>query len=205
MAGAGGGVRLVERRPDVGVVGLVLASLLVGVAIALDGAAARAINGLGGLLWIGAGVVLVVAPRAGRDRSRVVAAAVGTALILALWARPFDLVSAVPGFLAAGALVGWIARERRVKAALLVPALWLPVHLVVAIGKAILRAATDGAAAVRTDPPPTAAVVPLGMVVAAAFGGLVVVWWRERGRGERAEKRMPSLKRGADAGLKTSR
>ena len=163
-----------------GPLGLWLAAALVGAAIALDGAAARGVNALGGVLWIAAGGGLLRITRTGSERARLFMAAVGLALVLVLWVRPFDLVSTVPAFLIAGMVVAWLARGRRVEAALLIPALWLPVHLVVAVGKAIARSVVDGAPAMRTDPPPTGAVVPLAMVGAAALGGLIVGWWRER-------------------------
>jgi hypothetical protein len=52
--------------------------------------------------------------------------------------------------------------------ALLAPAIYLPVHLVIGIGRAMV---TDGG--VRPDPPPTAALVPLAMLLGALVGGMV--------------------------------
>jgi hypothetical protein len=60
---------------------------------------------------------------------------------------------------------------------LLVPAIYLPVHLFIGIGRAILR---DGG--VRTDPPPTAAIVPLAMLLAAAAAGALAAAVVRRGR-----------------------
>ena len=159
---------------------LVAAGLLVGVAIAADGAVARSINGLGGLVWLAALGLLARSVR--REPRRLVGAGtvIGAALALTFLVPPSELLPAVLGFLAAGAVTAALVRRRGVTWALLVPAAWLPIHLGVAVGRAAWRAVVDGAPAVRTDPPPTAALVPLAMVVAAGAGGLAVARWRAR-------------------------
>jgi hypothetical protein len=58
-----------------------------------------------------------------------------------------------------------------------VPAIYLPVHLLIGIARAILR---NGG--VRTDPPPTAAIVPLAMLLAAAAAGAMAATFVRRGR-----------------------
>ena len=156
---------------------LAVAAAIVGVAIALDGEAARAVNGVGVLLWIAAAALLVRSVRGSlqwQTSALVVAAVV---LVLALLVRPSDLVAAAAGFSVAGASVAVVVRERALGWALLVPAGWLPAHVSLAIGRSLMN---DGAA-IRTDPPPTVVLVPLMMVVAATIGAGVVVQWR-RGR-----------------------
>jgi hypothetical protein len=83
--------------------------------------------------------------------------------------RPGTLAEAIAGFGIAGALVVLAAGDRSGGWAFLVPAIYLPVHLLIGIGRAILRHG-----GVRTEPPPTAAILPLVMILAAAIGGAVV-------------------------------
>ena len=84
----------------------------------------------------------------------------------ARWFGPVDSIEVVVWFALAGAVVVFAAADRIGAWALLVPAIYLPVHLLIGIGRAILR---NGG--VRTDPPPTAAIVPLAMLLAAAAAG----------------------------------
>lgn len=155
---------------------LVVAACLVGLAIALDeSAAARIVNGLGGLLWLVAAALLAWSLHSGAGRRRSALVLVIAIVVLAILVRPTDLVAAIVGFAVGGGVVALTARERVMHWTLLVPALWLPVHIIVGIA----RSSIAGAAAVRTEPPPTAAVVPLTMVLAAGAAGLLVM----RGRG----------------------
>ena len=175
--------RVGVRGADPGALGggaLVAAGVLVGIAIAADGAVARSINGIGGLVWLAALCLLARSVR--REPRRLVGAAavVGAALALTFLVPPSELLPAVLGFAAAGAATAAVVGRRGISWALLVPAAWLPVHLGVAVGRAAWRAAVDGAPAVRTDPPPTAVLVPLAMVVAAGMGGFAVARWRAR-------------------------
>jgi hypothetical protein len=91
-------------------------------------------------------------------------------------------VPAAATFLIAGAVVAAVARRQLLEWALLVPALWLPIHLT----RGAVRAILINGGRIRTEPPPTAALLPLVMVVAAAVGGLAVEWWRRRRRAEHA-------------------
>jgi len=158
---------------------LLVAAALVGVAIAVDGTAARVLNGIGALGWLVAAAILVKSLRGSRRGVTVGSAAAAVILLLALVVRPSDLAAALVGFAAAGTTIALIGRDRPVEWALAVPAFWLPVHLTLAVG----RAAVAGEARVRTDPPPTAALVPLAMVLAALAGGLVVARLRDQRQG----------------------
>ena len=51
------------------------------------------------------------------------------------------------------------------------PAIYLPVHLVIGIGRAILRESE-----MRVAPPPTAALLPLSMVIAALVAGAAAAY-----------------------------
>jgi hypothetical protein len=75
----------------------------------------------------------------------------------------------VISFAVAGALAVIAGGDRSGAWALLVPAIYLPAHLVIGIGRAIARGG-----AMRTEPPPTAAIVPLAMLLAAAVAGAAV-------------------------------
>src|SRR5680860_1013867 len=81
-----------------GFLALIIAALLVGVAIATDGAVSRAMNGLGGLLWVGAAVWLFLAARH-KDKRFVVRllTTVALALALVMIAKPSDFIAAVVG------------------------------------------------------------------------------------------------------------
>ncbi len=91
-------------------------------------------------------------------------AAIAGGFLLGALVRPSGVIEVVVWFVVAGAVVVFAAADRTGAWALLVPAVYLPVHLLIGIGRAILR---NGG--VRTDPPPTAAIVPLAMLLAAAI------------------------------------
>ena len=159
------------------------AAALVGVAIVADGALARVVNGVGAIGWLTALVLLARSVR-GTERWPAAASATVVAVVaLAVLVRPRDLAVASVAFLLAGAMIAIAARDWRHLWALLVPAAWLPAHLLVNIA----RSALAGSTRVRTDPPPTAALVPLAMVLAAGIGGLLVTRLLEHrsGRGSR--------------------
>ena len=170
---------------------LIVASVLVGFAIAADDPLARVLNGVGGLCWLGAAVLLA---RSLRTSDRCLPAAIGTivvVLVLAVAVRPSDLSMAIVGFVIGGVLVAAVGIDRPVRWALLVPALWLPAHLSIAIGRVIVNEGGQ----VRTEPPPTAALVPLAMVLAAGAGGLAVARLRGQSAASRVKPRVDALSR----------
>jgi hypothetical protein len=155
-----------ENSWRLAVAGLLLAAVIVGAAIAVGGAAARVLNALGAVLWLASGVVLARSLPLARRPALGWLVAVGSGVTLAALVRPGGLSEAVAAFAIAGALVVLAAGDRVGAWALLAPAIYLPVHLLIGIGRALLRGG-----AVRTDPPPTAALVPLAMLLAAAAAG----------------------------------
>lgn len=159
---------------------LVLASLVVAVAILTNGSVSRAVNGVGGILWLVALVLVWRAIHRGERWIASTAAALALTFGLVLFVKPSDLGLAMVGFGIAGALMGLLVRRQELLWAALIPALWLPVHLSVAISRAVMETASDQTASVRTDPPPTEAFVPFAMVVAAILGGVTVSVWRAR-------------------------
>ena len=171
-----------ERAVKAGAIGLVLAGLVVAIAISTDGALSRGINGIGALVWLAATVALVVGLRDGSRWWPTLALAAAVTAILSFVVEPTSVVTAVPGFALGGAALAAIS-ARPVAWALVVPALWLPVHLLTAVLPAILRAADGGEASVRTDPPPTAAIVPVMMILSAGAAGWLVSRIRA-GRGD---------------------
>lgn len=165
---------------DRGIAGLCLASLLVALAILIGDPLGRAINGIAGLLWIASAVVTM---RRIRSDPRwvpllLLAASVTTVLVVAT--RPSHYLSAAIGFAVAGAIVAAAARPPELAWAATVPALWLPLHLGVAVIRALDRTIRDLPASVRTEPPPTSALVPFVMVIAALLGGIAIQSWRGR-------------------------
>lgn len=153
---------------------LAAAALLVGIAIVWDGAAARAMNGIGGIVWVASAVVMVSALLPDPRRVQLGALVLTLAVVFAVVVRPSDGLIAVVAFGLGGALIAALSKPRAVAWSVLLPAIWLPVHLAVAIVRAAVRAITDGGASVRTDPPPTTAIVPLLMVLAAWAGALLI-------------------------------
>lgn len=157
--------------------GLLLAGMLVGLAILAGAPLSRAINPLGALLWVASGVLLALKlPRADRPGLGW-AAAVASGVVLGAVVRPAGLLEAIVAFGIAGVVVVAAAGDRVGAWALLAPAIYLPVHLIIGIGRAMMRGG-----GVRTDPPPTAALVPLAMLLAAAAGGFLVAEVLKRGR-----------------------
>ena len=149
--------------------GFVLAAAIVGLAIVLGGTTARLLNPVGAVLWLASAILLASSlPSAPRPVPGWVAA-IAAGAILGAVVRPGGLAEVILWFAAAGAAVVFAARDRVGAWALLVPAIYLPVHLSIGIGRAIVR---NGG--VRTDPPPTAAIVPLAMLLAAAAAGALV-------------------------------
>jgi len=173
-------VGLGDRGARLGAGGLLAAAGIVAIAIAVDGVAARALNGLGALCWLTAAALLARSLRTSPRWGLAGGASVLVVLLLALVLPPSDLFTALVGFSAAGALVALLGRDRPLAWALTVPAFWLPLHLTLAVGRAVL----SGEPRVRTDPPPTASLVPLGMVLAAAAGGALVALLLDRRRSD---------------------
>jgi hypothetical protein len=161
---------------------LIAASAIVAVAIMADGQVARTVNGIGGLLWIAAAAKIVSALRKDAQFARKLLMCGALTLTLVLVSKPSDYLSAVIGFGLAGAVVASSIRPQSVAWAQVVPAIWLPVHLGVAVAKAVDRAVRDLPNHVRTEPPPTSAFVPMAMVLAAWIGALVAVELRGRRR-----------------------
>ena len=157
--------------------GLVLAATVVGLAIVAGGTAARLLNPIGALLWLASGVLLAVSLPSAQRRLLGSVVAIAGGFILGALVRPSGLIEVALWFALAGAVVVFAAGDRTGAWALLVPAIYLPVHLLIGIGRAILR---NGG--MRTDPPPTAAIVPLAMLLAAAAAGVVAATIIRRGR-----------------------
>lgn len=172
--------QIVKHNPDAwrgGAAGLFAAAAVVGIAIVAGGSAARALNGIGALIWIASGLALAWTLPAASRRSLGWIAALAAGLLLGGIVRPGTVSEAIIAFGIAGAIVVFAAGDRSGAWALLVPAIYLPVHLVIGIGRAMLRES-----GVRTDPPPTAAILPLAMIISAGLAGwLVAAAMRNRG------------------------
>ena len=103
-------------------------------------------------------------------------AALGAGLLLGGVIRPSTIELAFVCFVVAGALVVAAAGDRSGAWGFLAPAIYLPVHLIIGIGRAMLRES-----GMRTDPPPTDAILPLCMILAAAVGaGIAASFVRRR-------------------------
>lgn len=151
--------------------GMVLAGLVVALAIVAGGTAARALNGIGALLWVGSGVALALTlPRPERPALAWLSALVAGGALGAI-VRPGTFAVAVVSFAVTGALVVLLGGDHSGGWALMVPAIYLPVHLAIGIGRALMRGSE-----MRSTPPPTAALLPLSMVVAAAIAGWLVAY-----------------------------
>jgi hypothetical protein len=152
--------------------GLVVAGLVVALAIVVGGSAARALNGVGALIWVASGVVLALSlPRPERLRLAWLAAILAGGLLGGV-IRPATFMVAIAGFAIAGAAVVFLGGDRTGGWALMAPAIYLPVHLVIGIGRAILRGSE-----MRVAPPPTAALLPFSMVIAALVAGAIAAYF----------------------------
>jgi hypothetical protein len=162
-------------------IGLFLAAAIVGVAIVIGGSTARALNGVGAIVWLASGVALAWSLPEPARRGAGWLAAIAAGLVLGILVRPGTLAPAIVSFAIAGAIVVLVAGDRTAGWALLAPAIYLPVHLIYGIGKAVMRSS-----GMRVDPPPTAAILPLVMLIAAAAGGAVAAMIVRRGTGAEA-------------------
>jgi hypothetical protein len=159
---------------------LLAAGCIVGVAIAADGAIARGFNGVAGIAWIASAVLLIRSQKGRPSFLPRLLAVIAIGIVLVLLVKPSNLAWAVAGFGAAGAAISFALPKSGVVWAKILPALWLPEHLGVAVVKAIVREIRNQPANVRTDPPPTAALVPLAMILAAWGAALLVDRYRSR-------------------------
>jgi hypothetical protein len=161
----------VRDKATIGIAGLALAALLVGVAIELDGAPGRAVNGAGGVLWFASTALLTVSALRSRPPVWLWGVLALVVIAVAFVVKPSAILPAVVGFVPAGFALAAVAPSRRMLWAALVPAWYLPAHIGTAILKSAVTATLGNEASIRTDPPPTAAIVPLVMVACALAGG----------------------------------
>ena len=159
------------QRWQMAAAGLVVAGLVVALAIIVGGSAARALNGVGALIWVASGVILGMSlPKPDRMTLAWIAAIV-TGGLLGSVIRPATFMVAIAGFAIAGAAVVILGGDRSGGWAFMVPAIYLPVHLAIGIGRAVMRGSE-----MRVAPPPTAALLPLSMVIAALVAGGVAAY-----------------------------
>lgn len=159
---------------------LLAAGIVVGFAIAADGAIARSLNGVAGIAWIAAAVMLVRSQKGRPAFGPRLIGVIGLGAFLVLVLKPSNLLWALVGFGAAGAIIALALPKAGIVWAKILAALWLPEHLGIAVIKAVVRELRDQPARVRTDPPPTAALVPLAMILAAWGAALLVERIRAR-------------------------
>lgn len=164
----------------IGIVELLIAAMLVGVAITLDGDAGRITNGVGGALWFGAAVILLIATLRTRPARKLWPIFALLVIAVAFVITPSALVLALIGFVPAGFVMARVAGRHELLWAAMIPAWYLPAHIGTAVAKAAGRAALGMDAPVRTDPPPTGAIVPAVMVLAALAGGYIALRLRAR-------------------------
>ena len=164
----------VAAHPEGPVIGLLLAALIVGLAIATSGPFSKGVNGVGGILWISSAAALGIRLKRADSWVRNASIAFFITLTLVLLVKPTDLLWAAVGFTIGGALMGLAVSARRLEWAGFMAAIWLPTHLLVAIARVIERSVRNLPATVRTDPPPTAAIVPFAMVVFALLGSRII-------------------------------
>src|SRR5215217_5910267 len=119
--------------------GLVLSAAIVGLAIVVGGTTARLLNPIGAVLWLASDLVLAASLPSAPRRMFGWAAAIASGFILGALVRPSGLIEVILWFALAGAVVDFAAADRAGAWALLVPAIYLPVHLLIGIGRAILR------------------------------------------------------------------
>ncbi len=157
---------------------LVLAAIVVGIAISIDGDSRRIVNGLGGILWIVATIQIVIGSVAAGVTRKQIGLVIAVILVLSSLITPRDPVWAAIGFGWGGVIVGYSGRHLGSRMGALLGSLWLPAHLVLAITRAGIRELRDQPATLRSDPPPKALLVPLIMVTAAWLFAILAQDWR---------------------------
>jgi hypothetical protein len=157
---------------------LVVAAIVVGIAIGMDGDGRRFVNGIGGILWLIGAFLIFTRSLASGVSWRQIGLVIAVILVLSWLIRPTDPVWAVIGFGWGGVVVGFSGRDLGSKLGAMLGALWLPAHLLIAVVRAGIREVRDQPAALRTDPPPTAILVPLVMVLAAWIFAALAAEWR---------------------------
>ena len=156
------------------------ATIVVGCSIIADGTLSRLLNGVAGVMWFGAAALLVVSGLRLSRRASLWFGLVALTAAVAFIVRPSDMLFAAIGFTLCGAIAQVLAGDGRLIWSVLVPALYLPLHIGAAVIKAVLRSIDGQEAAIRTEPPPTAALVPFLMLLAAILGGMFVQWVRQQ-------------------------
>lgn len=154
---------------------LISAATMVGIAIVMDGAMSRLLNGVGGVLWLASAAILSLTAARLKPPGRVWIALATVTVLVAFVVTPSALVPTITGFIPAGLLVAFLAPRDRLFWAAMVPAWYLPAHIGTAMATAAIRSLVGNEAPLRTDPPPTAAFVPLLMVLCALLGGYLAV------------------------------
>ena len=140
---------------------LVIAAIVVGIAIGMDGDGRRFVNGIGGVLWLVGAFLIFTWSVASGVTWRQIGLVIVVILVFTLLIRPTDPVGVVIGFGWGGVVVGFAGRDLGSKLGAMLGALSLPAHLFIAVVRAGIRELRDQPAALRTDPPPTAIFVPL--------------------------------------------
>lgn len=166
---------------------LFAATAMVAISILLDGAGARIANGVGGLAWFLAAVLMARAAWRSSHRPVVWATALASTALVEFIVRPVDLIPTIVGFSFAAMLVAIVARQDTVVWAMTIVAFYLPFHVGTAIARTLYRIATGGPSAIRSDAPPTAALVPIVMFVTALGCGYLAQVWIERHPSSRSE------------------
>jgi hypothetical protein len=98
-------------------------------------------------------------------------AAIVTGGLLGAIIRPSTFAVAITAFAIAGATIVLLGGDHTGGWALMAPAIYLPMHLVIGIGRAMVRGSE-----MRVAPPPTAALLPFSMVVAALVAGVLAAY-----------------------------
>lgn len=161
---------------------LLVATIVVGISIILNGTPSRIFNGLAGIMWFGAAAMLVVAGMRLSRRPGLWVGLIALTTLVAFVVKPSDLVFASIGFVVCGAVAQLLAGDGRLLWSVLVTALYLPLHIGTAVIRALVRSMSGHEATIRTDPPPTAALVPFVMLIAAVVGGMLVQRLRQGDR-----------------------
>ncbi|HEX3302997.1 MAG TPA: hypothetical protein VHR64_08960, partial [Thermomicrobiales bacterium] len=129
---------------------LVVAAIVVGIAIGMDGDGRRFVNGIGGILWLIGAFLIFTRSLASGVSWRQIGLVIAVILVLSWLIRPTDPVWAVIGFGWGGVVVGFSGRDLGSQLGAMLGALWLPAHLLIAVVRVGIREVRDQPAALRT-------------------------------------------------------
>src|SRR4029079_7414618 len=139
--------RLWRQAIQDGVPVLVLAAIVVGIAIGMDGDSRRFVNGIAGVLWLVGACRIITRATASGVTWRQIGLVIAVILVLSWLIRPTDPIWAVIGFGWGVVVAAYAGRVRGSRLGAMLGSRWLPAHLLIAVVRVGIRELRDQPAA----------------------------------------------------------